>query len=297
MQKLIIIGSGPAGYTAGIYAARAKLEPVIFSGPNSGGQLINTTVVENWPGADEGILGTELMERMRKQAEKFGAKIVEKVVKSVDFSQGKLMVEGEETKAVIVATGAFSRFLNIPGEKELLGRGVATCAVCDAPFYQNKIAMVVGGGDAACEDALALTKFAKQVYLVVRKNELRASKIMADRVKNNPKIKIYWEKEPEKVIGELKVEAVKLKSGEEIKTDGFFLAIGHIPSSEIFKDKLELDSEGYILTGKGEYPTMTNVRGVFAAGDVVDRRYKQAITASAMGCQSALDTEKYLESL
>ncbi|MFH0942981.1 MAG: thioredoxin-disulfide reductase [Candidatus Beckwithbacteria bacterium] len=295
MHKLIIIGSGPAGLTAGTYAARAKLAPLIFSGPLSGGQLIKTTVVENWPGADEGILGSELMERMKKQAEKFGAKTIDKAVNSVDFSGGKLRAEGEEAGAVIIATGAVSRFLNIPGEKELLGRGVATCAVCDAPFYQNKTAMVVGGGDAACEDALALTKFAKQVYLIVRKKELKASKIMADRVKNNPKIKIFWENEVEEIIGGQKVEAVKLKGGEEVKTDGFFLAVGHIPASQIFRDKLEMDEEGYIKIGRGEYPTMTSVEGVFAAGDVVDKRYKQAITASAMGCQAAIDVERYLE--
>lgn len=296
MNKLIIIGSGPAGYTAGIYAGRAGLKPLLFAGEKSGGQLIYTTVVENWPGADEGILGPELMMEMRKQAQKFGAKIIDKKVTKVDFKQKPFKVwskeEEFEAEAVIVATGAESIKLNVPGEERLLGRGVAVCAVCDAPFYRDKKTVVVGGGDAAIEDALALSKFAKEVVLVVRREELRASKIMRARVENNPKIKILWKSQVREIMGENKVEAIKINNGETMKTDGVFLAIGHKPASEIFKGQLDLDEKGYIKV----FRTMTNVDGVFAAGDVVDFRYRQAITAAGMGCQAAIDAEKWLES-
>ncbi len=308
-RKLIIIGSGPAGYTAGVYAARAQLAPLILAGEIPGGQLINTSLVENWPGAKAGILGPQLMTEMREQAIKFGAEILDKNVSRVDFSKPPFRVWAGETEyqaeSVIITTGASSVYLNVPGEKEFLGRGVATCAVCDAAFYKEKIAVVVGGGDAACEDTLALTKYAKQIYLVVRKDKLRASKIMAERVMKHPKVKILWNTQLKAVLGSTKVEQAELSSGEKITTDGVFLAIGHKPATEIFKDKLDLDAKGFIKTNLlypqkqgwlNTYPTMTIKEGVFAAGDVVDHRYKQAITAAGMGCMAALDAEKWLES-
>jgi thioredoxin reductase (NADPH) len=302
-RKLIIIGSGPAGYTAGIYAARAKLAPLILAGNLPSGQLMKTGVVENWPGVKDGILGPKLMEEMRQQAKKFGAEIMDIDVKAVDFSQRPFKVDTYEAEAVIAATGASSQLLGVPGEKELLGRGVATCAVCDAAFYQDKTAMVVGGGDAACEDALALTKFARKVYLAVRRDALRASKIMAERVMNQPKIKILWNTEIRQIKGEQKVSGAIFKNGEELAVDGVFLAIGHQPATAIFKNQLLLDKKGFIVTAMmgaksdwlAGYPTMTSVPGVFAAGDCVDHRYKQAITAAGMGCMAALDAERWLE--
>ena len=299
-HKLIIIGSGPAGYTAGIYAARAKLEPLILAGEIHGGQLMNTTVVENWPGSKAGIMGPELMREMREQAQKFGAEIIDKNVTKVNSTSEVKEVSTSEVdyqaEAVIITTGASSLRLGVPGEKEFLGRGVATCAVCDAPFYKEKIAVVVGGGDAACEDSLALTKFAKQVYLVVRRDALRASKIMAERAIGHPKIKILWNTQVKQILGGQKVEAVEFTNGEKLTTDGVFLAVGHQPATEIFKGQIDLDFKGYVLTGLNkDYPTMTGVAGVFAAGDVVDHRYKQAITAAGMGCMAALDAEKWLE--
>jgi len=302
LYKLIIIGSGPAGYTAGIYAGRAGLNPLLFAGEKSGGQLINTMVVENWPGAKDGVTGPKLMRDLREQAEKFGTKIIDKKVIKVDFSNRPFEIFTPEVKdahtsgvyaagAIIVATGAESIKLNIPGEERLLGRGVATCAVCDALFYRDKKAAVVGGGDAAAEDALALTKFAKEVVLVVRREELRASKIMQQRVENNPKIKILWKSQVTEIMGEDKVEAIKINNAETVKTDGVFLAIGHKPASGIFKGQLDLDEKGYIKV----WQTMTSVQGVFAAGDCVDYRYRQAITAAGMGCQAAIDAEKWLE--
>jgi len=302
LYKLIIIGSGPAGYTAGIYAGRAGLNPLLFAGEKSGGQLIYTTMVENWPGAKDGVTGPKLMRDLREQAEKFGTKIIDKKVIKVDFSNRPFEIFTPEVKdahtsgvyaagAIIVATGAESIKLNIPGEERLLGRGVATCAVCDALFYRDKKAAVVGGGDAAAEDALALTKFAKEVVLVVRREELRASKIMQQRVENNPKIKILWKSQVTEIMGEDKVEAIKINNAETVKTDGVFLAIGHKPASWIFKGQLDLDEKGYIKV----WQTMTSVQGVFAAGDCVDYRYRQAITAAGMGCQAAIDAEKWLE--
>jgi len=298
VRKLIIIGSGPAGYTDGIYAARAKLEPLILAGEIHGGQLMNTTVVENWPGSKTGIMGPELMREMREQAQKFGAEIIDKNVVKVDFSKRPFTIDDYQAEAVIITTGASSLMLGVPGEKELLGRGVATCAVCDAPFYKEKIAVVAGGGDAACEDSLALIKFAKQVYLVVRRDSLRASKIMAERVMKHPRIKIFWNTQVKQILGGQKVEAVEFTNGEKLTTDGVFLAIGHQPATGIFKSQIDLDFKGYIITGLNkDYPTMTGVAGVFAAGDVVDHRYKQAITAAGMGCMAALDAEKWLENI
>jgi len=328
-HNLIIIGSGPAGYTAGIYAARAELKPLLFAGEKSGGQLMNTTLVENWPGYKDGIMGPDLMIEMRKQAEKFGARVIDKNADKVDFSGAiKKVWVGEEiheAKAVIVTTGAASIRLNVPGEQRLMGKGVATCAVCDAPFYRGKTVFVIGGGDAAVEDSMALTKFAKKVYLVHRRDKLRASKVMAKRAEENSKIEILWNRELKEVVGEDKVEEVilkkkpgirrvkpvknlndsgafapeKLVKDEEImKADGVFLAIGHKPVTEMFKGQLDMDEKGFLKT-KVVYPdsTKTSVEGVFAAGDVVDYRYKQAVTAAGMGCQAALDAEKYLENL
>src|SRR3989338_555179 len=304
LYKLIIIGSGPAGYTAGVYAARANLEPLILAGETHGGQLMNTTLVENWPGSQSGILGPDLMKEMREQAQKFGAEIFDKNVSKVDFSQRPFTVDDYRADSVIITTGASSILLGVPGEKEFLGRGVATCAVCDAAFYKDKVAAVIGGGDSACEDALTLTKFAKQVYLIVRRDALRASKIMVERVMKHPKIKILWQKQIKEVVGTTKVEAVKLDTGELLKTDGVFLAIGHQPTTEVFKGQIDLDEKGFIKTELlypkkpgwlDSYPSMTSVAGVFAAGDVVDHRYKQAITAAGYGCMAALDAEKWLE--
>lgn len=304
-RRVIIIGSGPAGYTAGIYAARAELKPLLLAGEKSGGQLMNTAMVENWPGVEAGVNGPDLMIEMRKQAAKFGAKVVDKNATKVDFSIKPFKVwTGDEehvAEAVIVATGAASIMLGVPGEQKLFGRGVATCAVCDAPFYKEKTTFVIGGGDAAIEEAMALTKHAKEVYLVHRRDQLRASKVMAKRAMGNPKIKILWNMELKGVIGEQKVERIKLfnnKTNEEKEflADGVFMAIGHKPVTEIFKGQLELDEKGYIKAGM-QYPdaTKTNIEGVFAAGDVVDYRYKQAVTAAGMGCQAALDAERYLE--
>ena len=343
-RKLIIIGSGPAGYTAAIYSARAELKPLVFTGEKSGGQLMNTTLVENWPGGirplklakdstndihhstidrggktfQVGVLGPELMMNMREQAKKFGAELVDKRVTKVELTEEvkKVWVGDEvfEAKAVIIATGAEAIMLGVPGEQELLGRGVAVCAVCDAPFYKDKTTLVIGGGDAAVEDALALTKFAKKVYLVHRRDELRASKIMAKRAKDNEKIEILWNTQLKEIKGKDKVEEVvltKTTEGSELtrgvrnqettktmKADGVFLAIGHKPVTKIFKGQLDLDERGYIKTNM-LYPevTKTNIEGVFAAGDVVDYRYQQAVTAAGMGCQAALDAEKYLENI
>lgn len=289
--RLIIIGSGPAGYTAGIYAARAALKPLILAGAIPSGQLMSTTVVENWPGVKDGILGPKLMEEMREQAKKFGAVILDKEVKKVDFSARPFKVDEYEAESVIIATGASSQGLNVPGEKELLGRGVAVCAVCDAAFYKNKSAIVVGGGDAACEDSLALTKFADKVYLLVRRDRLRASKIMAERVVGHPKIKVLWKTEIKQINGQNKVESVTLTSGEKLATDGVFLAIGHKPATALFAGQIEMDEKGYIKTTN----SMTSIPGVFAAGDCVDYRYQQAITAAGMGCMAALDAQQWLE--
>ncbi|MEA3355186.1 MAG: thioredoxin-disulfide reductase [Patescibacteria group bacterium] len=332
MHNLIIIGSGPAGYTAGIYAGRAGLKPVVFTGVKSGGQLMNTSLVENWPGAKDGIMGPELMMNMRDQAIKFGAKVIDKTVSKVELEgEVKKIFVGQEkyeAKAVIVATGAEAIMLGVPGEKELMGKGVAVCAVCDAPFYKDKVVFVIGGGNAAVIDAIALTKFAKKVYLVHRRDKLRASKIMIKRVMDNSKIEVLWNTELKEIKGEGKVEEVVLFSGSStnsslqrsglkgvpsrtdlnLKADGVFLAIGHKPMTELFKGDLELNKKGYIKT-KMYYPEVprgghlgggfglsgTSVEGVFAAGDVVDFKYQQAITASAMGCQAALDAEKWLE--
>jgi len=307
INDLIIIGSGPAGYTAGIYAARAELKPLILGGEKSGGQLMNTKVVENWPGVEAGVMGPELMMEMGKQAQKFGAKIVYKNATKVDLAQKPFKVwNGEEeyqAKTVIIATGAESIRLGVPGEDKFFGKGVSVCAVCDAPFYKEKITYVIGGGDAAIEDALALTKHAKEVYIVHRRDEFRASKIMSKRAKENEKIKILWNTELKEVVGEEKVTKIKVldnKTNEEkdLVTDGVFLAIGHRPATDVFKGQVDLDEKGYIkvkYSFENEFLTQTNIEGVFAAGDVVDFKYQQAVTAAGMGCMAALDAERWLE--
>ena len=302
--KVAIIGSGPAGYTAALYNARARLQPVVFAGEKSGGQLMWTTDVENYPGFAEGKPGPELMTEMRQQAAKFGADIRDQFVTQVDFSARpfKLQIAGKEeitADAVIIATGAEAKMLGIPGEKELLGRGVSVCAVCDAAFFKDKTVFVVGGGDAAMEDSLALTKFAKEVTLVHRRDQFRASKIMQDRVLNNDKIKVMYNAEVTEVMGDPMVQKIKIKQNEqeqEFPADGFFLAIGHKPMTQLFAGQLELDEAGYIVTQTTKMSTsMTSVEGVFAAGDAVDFRYRQAVTAAGMGCAAALDAERWLE--
>ena len=304
-NQQIIIGSGVAGLTAAIYSARAVLEPLVFEGDLPGGQLTQTTEVENYPGFEEGILGSQLMEVMKKQATRFGARFVSRKVEKVDLREGSLsLTAGEETYAadsVIIATGAAPRFLGLENEKSFMGRGVSTCATCDAFFYRGKKVVVVGGGDSAMEESSFITKFASEVTIVHRRDQLRASKIMQERVFSNDKIKIIWDTIVTDIIGTEKegVKAVMLenvKTGEktEYLTDGFFLAIGHIPNSQIFKGQIDLDEEGYILVHDS---IKTSVPGVFAAGDVVDRVYRQAVTAAGMGCMASLDAEKYLASL
>ena len=316
---VVIIGGGPSGYTAAVYTARAMLSTLVLAGTAAGGQLMNTTEVENFPGFAKGIMGPDLMMEMMEQAKRFGAVLEFENVTRVEF--GENTQEGEQflkriyvgdreivAKTVIVSTGAGSKMLNV-GEEKLIGRGVSMCAVCDAAFFRDKITYVVGGGDAAVEDAMALSKFASEVNLVVRRDELKASKIMQERALKNPKIKIVWNSEVIEVGGEEKLKTLKLKNSktqnvEELNADGLFLAIGHFPNTAIFKDDLELDEKGFLLTAMNGgimlddwlegYPTQTSVDGVFGAGDVVDFKYKQAITAAGMGCQAALDVEKYL---
>lgn len=300
-RNLIIIGGACAGYTAALYAARANLAPLVISGFQSGGQLMLTTGVENYPGFPDGILGPELMQLFRKQAERFDAEILDADAEKVDFSKKPFRVwaDGREYqgKTIIIATGASAKWLNVPGEEKLRGRGVSSCATCDGAFFKGKELMVVGGGDSAMEEALFLTKFATKVTIVHRRNEFRASKIMKERVFGNPKISVMWDTTVEEILGKQKVEGVRLKDIKTGKTsdfrcDGVFVAIGHEPSTSIFKGQLELDQKGYIVTKKR---TMTNVEGVFAAGDVVDHRYRQAVTAAGDGCKAAMDAEKWLE--
>jgi thioredoxin reductase (NADPH) len=303
MEKLIIIGSGPAGLTAAIYAARANLRPLVFAGHLYGGQLMLTTEVENYPGFPSGIMGPELMETFREQAERFGARIEFVDVTAVDLSKPPFKVttaEGEfRTQALIVATGASARWLEIPGEERLRGRGVSTCATCDGAFFKEKKIVVVGGGDSAMEEALFLTRFGSQVTVVHRRDTLRASKIMADRAKNHAKIDFIWNTAVEEVVGDPVMRGLKLRNlvtghRYDFEADALFIAIGHDPNTAIFKGQLELDKAGYIVSPDG---VKTNVEGVFVAGDVYDIRYKQAVTAAGMGCKASMDAEKYLEAL
>lgn len=347
--KVAIIGSGPAGYTAGLYAARASLEPILFAGYQSGGQLMNTTDIENFPGFKEGVAGPMLMMNMREQAQRFGTIIQDVHVTAVDFSQrpfkiwttlppdvsSDIYIKGNAAEieaamakvkatepavlaeSVIISTGASSIMLGIPGEDKFFGRGVSTCAVCDAAFYRERDTYVVGGGDSAMEDAMALTKFAKSVTIVHRRDSFRASKIMQERVLNNPKVKVLWNSQVTEVLGENVVEGLKINENgtvKEVPADGLFIAIGHTPITTIFKNQIELDPHGYVVTrqslsaqgieaaqkainakGLVDFPSMTSVEGVFAAGDVVDVRYKQAVTAAGQGTSAALDAERWLE--
>ena len=303
--KCLIVGSGPAGYTAAIYAGRANLSPVLYAGLQPGGQLTTTTEVENFPGYPQGIAGPELMEDLRKQAERFGADMRNGIVTATDLSQAPYKVtmdDGKviETEALIIATGATAKYLGLDDEKKYAGMGVSACATCDGFFYRKKVVAVVGGGDTACEEAVYLAGLARKVYLIVRKPYLRASQIMQERVMNNEKIEVLFEHNAVGLFGEDGVEGVHLvkrmgQADEErydVAIDGFFLAIGHKPNSDVFKPWVETDEVGYILT-EGSTPR-TRVPGVFAAGDVADPHYRQAITAAASGCKAAIEAERFL---
>lgn len=305
LWDVMIIGSGPSGWTAAIYAARADLKTLVFTGLEKGGlpggQLMLTTEVENYPGFREGIMGPALMDEMREQALRFGTQLVEDDVASVDFSERPFTLTSEDGesytgRAVIIATGASAIWLGLENEKRLQGRGVSACATCDGFFFKNKDVVVVGGGDTAMEEATFLTRYANKVSVVHRRNELRASKIMQERARKNPKIEFVWDSAVVDVLGERGVEAVKvknLKTGveEEMKTDGLFIAIGHRPNTELFAGQIDMDPAGYIIQHDH---TETNVPGVFAAGDVSDTRYRQAVTAAGDGCRAALDAEHFL---
>jgi thioredoxin reductase (NADPH) len=302
MHNVVIIGSGCAGLTAAIYAARANLKPVVLDGFEPGGQLSLTTHVENYPGFPDGIMGPELIENMRKQAQKFGTEFKAGAVTEVDLSQRPFKITaGKETydaKALIVAAGASARLLGLPGERELIGHGVSTCATCDGYFFRGKPIAVVGGGDSAMEEANFLSRYASQVYLVHRRPQFRASKIMIDRAKANSKIEFVTPAVVEQILAPKgHVEAVRLRNPEtkearEIALDGVFVTIGHDPNTTVFKGKLEMDSSGYLIAKHG---SLTSVPGVFIAGDVQDHRYRQAVTAAGSGCMAAMDAEKFLE--
>lgn len=302
-EKVIIIGSGPAGWTAALYAARANMQPLVIEGREPGGQLMGTTDVENFPGFPEGILGPELMEIFKKQALRFGTRVVSDFVESVDFSSSPFKIYTSngsyESYSVIIATGASAKWLNVPGEDKLKGRGVSACATCDGFFFKDKALAVVGGGDAAMEEAIFLTKFAKSVTVIVRGDALRASKIMQERAMKNPKISFLWNSEVHEVLGENKISDLKIFNNKtnattEMPIEGLFVAIGHEPNTAIFKDKLDLDVKNYIVVKSGS--TKTNIEGVFAAGDVADHVYRQAVSAAGTGCMAALDAERYLAS-
>lgn len=301
--KVLIIGSGPAGYTAAIYAARAGLNPVLYTGGQPGGQLTTTNDVENFPGYPDGINGPQMMVDLQKQAERFGTKINYGLVTSVDFSgyPHKVTVDEKdviEAETVIIATGASAKYLGIPSEEKFANKGVSACAVCDGYFYRRKEVAVVGAGDSAAEEATYLAKLCTKVHLIVRRDEMRASKIMQSRVFNTPNIEIHWNTETEEILGDdtgvTGVRLVNNKTGEkkEISIQGFFLAIGHKPNTDIFKDYIEMDETGYIKVQPGS--TRTNVEGVFAVGDAADKVYRQAVTAAGTGCMGALDAEKFL---
>jgi thioredoxin reductase (NADPH) len=301
-EKVIIIGSGPAGLTAAIYAARAGLEPLMIEGMEAGGQLMLTTDVENYPGFPDGVMGPEMMELFRKQAERFGTRILRSDVSRVDFSERPFKMwigdELQEAEAVIISTGASAQWLGAPGEEKLRGHGVSACATCDGFFFRDREIVVVGGGDSAMEEALFLTKFASKVTIVHRRDEFRASKIMVDRALAHDKIDVRWNSVVEEVLGEDSVTGVTLRnveSGEteEFSTEGVFVAIGHTPNTTVFDGQLDLNEKGYLETFEN---TMTSIPGVFGAGDVVDFTYRQAITAAGMGSAAAIDAERWLDS-
>ncbi|HEY0066128.1 MAG TPA: thioredoxin-disulfide reductase [Flavisolibacter sp.] len=298
----LIIGSGPAGYTAAVYAARANLKPMLYQGIQPGGQLTITTEVENYPGFPDGIQGPELMIHFEKQAQRMGADLRYGLATKVDFSSQpyKVWIDEEkliEADSVIIATGASAKWLNIESEQRLNGYGVSACAVCDGFFFRGKEVAIVGAGDTAAEEALYLSKLCSTVHMLVRRDEMRASKVMQERVKNTPNIKIYWNTETDEILGEKTVEGVRIRNRTSNETTdipirGFFVAIGHTPNSDIFKGWLDMDEAGYIKTIPGT--AKTNVEGVFAAGDVQDKIYRQAVTAAGSGCMAALDAERYL---
>ncbi len=303
VRNVIIIGTGPSGYTAAIYAARANLKPLVFAGPEPGGQLTLTTLVENYPGFPEGVMGPELMDNMRKQCEHFGAELIHDAVTRVDFSKRpfEIFVGAQKylSQTVIISSGASAKLLGIESERKLIGRGVSTCATCDGAFFRNQEVIVAGGGDTAMEDSNFITKFASKVYVVHRRDKLRASKIMQERAFKNPKIKFLWDTTITDIhdVNRNTVTGVtlqNLKSGAttEMPISGVFVAIGHQPNTAFLGGQIETDEVGYI---KLKHHTMTSVEGVFAAGDVADHYYRQAVTAAGMGCQAAMDVEKYLE--
>lgn len=300
-RNVVIVGTGPAGLTAALYAARANLEPVVFQGPEPGGQLMTTTDVENYPGFPEGVLGPDMMNLFDGQAARFGADLRYGTVNAVDFSQRpfRLLVDGETpilAETVIISTGASARYLGLENEKRLLGRGVSACATCDGAFFRNVVVAVAGGGDSAMEEALFLTRFASKVYVIHRRDSLRASKIMQDRAFANEKIEFVWNTVVEDVLGDDEVTGLVLRNREtndasELAVGGFFVAIGHTPNTQVFKGWLDMDSQGYILTdGKSTY---TNISGVFACGDAQDHVYRQAVTAAGTGCMAAIDAERW----
>jgi thioredoxin reductase (NADPH) len=298
----LIIGSGPAGYTAAIYAARAGLKPIMYTGLIQGGQLMNTTDVENYPGYPKGILGPEMMEDFKLQAERFGTDIRFGRATKVDFSQRphKVWIDDTlelEADAVILATGAEAKWLGLPSEQRLNGSGVSACAVCDGFFYRKQEVAIVGAGDTACEEAIYLSKICSTVHMIVRRDEMRASKIMQERVVNTPNIKVYWNSVTDEVLGGNVVEAVRIHNTltnekTEVPVAGFFVAIGHKPNSDVFKDFITTDEQGYVVTKAGT--AKTNVEGVFACGDLQDKVYRQAVTAAGTGCMAALEAERFL---
>jgi thioredoxin reductase (NADPH) len=305
MRNVIIIGSGPAGLTAALYTARANLQPLVIEGIEAGGQLMLTTLVENWPGAKDGIMGPDLMAEMRAQAERFGATLIQSHVTAVDLCRQPFKVRTDETeyesKTVIIATGATARLLGLPSERKLMGHGVSTCATCDGYFFRNQEIAVVGGGDTAMEEAIYLTRFATKVILVHRRDSLRASKIMQDKARSNPKIEWRLNSEVDEIkdTGRGEVTSMVLRdvttgAKSDVPVSGVFVAIGHTPNTTLFKGQLELDANGYIITHDG---AKTTVPGVFACGDVQDHIYRQAITAAGSGCMAALDAEHYLDGI
>lgn len=305
MENVIIIGSGPAGLTSAIYTARASLNPLMIEGEMAGGQLMITSDVENFPGFEHGITGPSLIDVMRKQAERFGTRFITQNVTRVDFSGNpkKVWIEDQmyEAKAVIISTGASAKYLGIPTEKKFMGRGVSACATCDGAFFKNVEVAVVGGGDTAMEEAQFLTRFASKVYIIHRRNSFAASKIMSDRTLKNPKIEVIWDSEVLEVFGSMKgMEGLKLKNKKteavtDLSVQGLFIAIGHKPNTDLFKGILDMNEIGYLKTRPGS--TATNISGVFAAGDVQDPIYRQAITAAGTGCMSAIDCERWLEAM